>query len=43
MRQKVNNLAQEVFEEVVEHEMALAGIENANLEKVIPRNSTVGK
>ena len=43
LRQKVNNLAQEVFEEVVEHEMALAGLEAANLDKIIPKNSTVGK
>ena len=32
MQKKVNNLAQEVFDEVVEHEMALSGPTNVNLE-----------
>ena len=33
MQRKVNNLAQEVFDEVVEHEMALTGLTNINLEQ----------
>lgn len=36
MLSKVENLAQEVFEEVVEHEMALAGLEHANLANALP-------
>lgn len=32
LKAKVNNLANEVFEEVLEHEMALAGLTEVNLE-----------
>ena len=36
MKNKVQNLAQEVFDEVVEHEMALAGLTNVNLDDIMP-------
>ena len=36
MKDKVENLAAEVFDEVVEHEMALAGMANTNLEDMLP-------
>ena len=37
---KVENLAQEVFDEVVQHEMALAGLSDVNLETVFPPPDT---
>ena len=36
MKLKLENQAHEVFEEVVEHEMALAGLTNVNLEEMVP-------
>lgn len=38
MKNKVNNLAQEVFDEVVEHEMALAGLDDEDLDEVYPQS-----
>lgn len=36
----MNNIAKEVFEEVMEHEMALAGLININLEEMLPMPDT---
>ena len=41
MEDKVANLAEEVFEEVVEHEMALAGLETFKFEDAIPADVKV--
>lgn len=44
LQMKVDNLAEEVFNEVVEHEMALAQLDGVNLEEVIPADTnTPGK
>ena len=40
MQQKVDNLAKEVFEEVMEHEMALAKLETFNFGDAIPKSAT---
>ena len=40
MQQKVDNLANEVFEEVIEHEMALARLETFSFDQAIPKSAT---
>ena len=36
MQSKINSLAQEVFDEVMQHELALTGLSDVNLETALP-------